>query len=66
MPINFYLHNMKNILLPLIGLLIMCFGLISFVVFKQRELGVFLITISIILQVINFVLIVKNRKIKSK
>jgi hypothetical protein len=55
---------MKNILLPIIGLIILCFGLLSFVVFKQKELGIFFMSIGVLFQVLNYIFIVKDMKKK--
>ena len=52
---------MKNVILVIIGLILMCFGLIFFVVFKNNQLGIFLMSMSFILQIINVILIIKKR-----
>ncbi|TWI03215.1 hypothetical protein IQ05_00145 [Flavobacterium tiangeerense] len=55
---------MKNVLLPIIGLIVATFGVISFVVFKQNELGIIIICIGVLLQIINLTFLIKERKKK--
>jgi hypothetical protein len=57
---------MKNVLLPLIGLVILTFGLITFVVFKQKALGIIFMCTGILFQVLNYIFIVKDLKRKKK
>lgn len=56
---------MKKILLPIIGSLLVCLGMLFFVVFNQDTLGIGFMCVGILLQVINIFSVLeylKNKK----
>jgi len=56
---------MEKILLPIIGSLVACLGLLALVVFKQSVLGWTFIGIGILFQIVNLIFIIKGRRNKS-
>ena len=57
---------MEKILLPIIGSLLACLGVLAIVVFNQEVLGIVCICIGVVFQIVNIFFIIRYLKAKRK